>query len=97
VLDHPNIIDRHLELRWCQDPAKPRVFERHLRVLAADARQLHGLMKPSLMIVDEMHAHPDDEVYVTLRSAMLKVPGSKLVCISSAGQGADTPLGLAPA
>jgi phage terminase large subunit-like protein len=93
VLDHPNIIDRHLELRWCADPAKPRVFERHLRVLAADARQLHGLMKPSLVIVDEMHAHPDDEVYVTLRSAMLKVPGSKLVCISSAGQGADTPLG----
>jgi hypothetical protein len=46
-----------------------------------------------LVIVDEMHAHPDDEVYVTLRSAMLKVPGSKLVCISSAGQGADTQLG----
>jgi phage terminase large subunit-like protein len=92
-LDLANIVDRHLELRWCPDPAKPRVFERHLRVLAADARQLHGLMRPSLVIVDEMHAHPDDEVYVTLRSAMLKVPGSKLVCISSAGQGADTPLG----
>ena len=93
ILNHENIVDRHLELRWCADPAKPRVFERHMRVLAADSRQLHGLMRPSLVIVDEMHAHPDDSVYTTLRSAMLKVSGSKLVCISSAGQGADSPLG----
>src|SRR3954447_13299089 len=61
-LDHPNLVDRHLELRYCPDPARPRVFTRHLRVLAAEARLLHGL-KPSLAIVDEMHAHPDDEVY----------------------------------
>jgi phage terminase large subunit-like protein len=66
ALEHPNIVDRHLELRWCEDPAKPRAFSRHLRVLAADARLLHGL-KPSLVIVDEMHSHPDDEVYVALR------------------------------
>jgi phage terminase large subunit-like protein len=92
LLDHENILDRHLELRWCPDPSKPRAFTRHLRVLAADARLLHGL-KPSLVIIDEMHSHPDDEVYVALRTAMLKVPGSKLVCISSAGQGADSPLG----
>jgi phage terminase large subunit-like protein len=92
LLDHENILDRHLELRWCPDPSKPRAFTRHLRVLAADARLLHGL-KPSLVIIDEMHSHPDDEVYVALRTAMLKVLGSKLVCISSAGQGADSPLG----
>lgn len=92
VLEHPNIIDRHLELRWCEDPSKPRQFSRHMRVLAAEARLLHGL-KPSLVVIDEMHAHPDDEVYIALRTAMLKIPGSKLIVISSAGQGADSPLG----
>ncbi|MBA3735177.1 MAG: hypothetical protein H0W90_08270 [Actinobacteria bacterium] len=92
VLDHPNIIDRHLELRWCPDPDRPRAFTRHLRTLAADARLLHGL-NPSLAIIDEMHAHPDDEVYVAMRTAMLKVPRSRMIVISSAGQGADSPLG----
>ena len=92
VLDHPNLVDRHLELRWCEDPSKPREFTRHMRVLAAEARLLHGL-KPTLVVIDEMHAHPDDEVYIALRTAMLKIPGSKLIVISSAGQGADSPLG----
>jgi phage terminase large subunit-like protein len=27
-LDHPNIVDRHLELRWCEDPSRPRQFSR---------------------------------------------------------------------
>lgn len=92
VLEHPNLVDRHLELRWCEDPRKAREFTRHMRVLAAEARLLHGL-KPSLVVIDEMHAHPDDEVYIALRTAMLKIPGSKLIVISSAGQGADSPLG----
>jgi phage terminase large subunit-like protein len=92
TLDHPNLVDRHLELRYCEDPTQPRQFTRHLRVLAAEARLLHGL-KPSLAVIDELHAHPDDEVYIALRTAMLKVPGSKMVVISSAGQGVDTPLG----
>jgi phage terminase large subunit-like protein len=92
TLDHPNLVDRHLELRWCEDVSKPRMFTRHLRVLAADARLLHGL-RPSLVIIDEMHSHIDDSVYVALRTAMLKIPNSKMICISSAGQGADTPLG----
>jgi hypothetical protein len=34
---------------------------------------------------------PDDEVYVAMRTAMLKVPGSKMIVISSADQGADSP------
>ena len=92
ILDHQNVVDRHLELRWCEDPSKPRAFTRHLRTLAAEARLLHGL-KPTLAVIDEMHAHPDDQVYIAMRSAMLKVPGSKMIVISSAGQGADSPLG----
>jgi hypothetical protein len=44
-------------------------------------------------IIDEMHAHPDDEIYVAMRTAMLKVPSSTTIVISSARQGTDSPLG----
>jgi hypothetical protein len=92
ILDDPNVVDRHLELRWCPDPRQPRVFTRHLRVLAADAPRLHGLTY-GLAIVDELHAHPNDQVYLALLTALAKQPGAKLIVISSAGQGADSPLG----
>jgi len=92
TLDHPNIVDRHLELRWCPDRRQPRVFTRHLRVLAADAPRLHGLTY-GLGIVDELHAHPNDQVYLALLTALAKQPGAKMITISRAGQGADSPLG----
>jgi len=92
TLDDPHVVVRHLELRYCDHPGEPNVFSRHLRVLAADAPRLHGLT-PSLAIVDELHTHPDDEVYLALRTATLKRPDSKLIVISTAGQGADSPLG----
>jgi phage terminase large subunit-like protein len=87
VAMHPAVADellvRHLELR---------VEGGFLRVLASDAPKLHGLT-PSLAIVDELHAFRDGEVYLALRTAMLKRPGSRMVTISTAGQGADSPLG----
>jgi phage terminase large subunit-like protein len=92
-LEHPNIVDRHLELRWCPNPDEPRVFDRHLRVLAADAPRLHGLT-PSLAVIDEMHAHRTDDVYLALRTAALKRPDSKLIVISTAAQGHDSPLAV---
>jgi phage terminase large subunit-like protein len=92
TLADENIVDRHLELRWCPDPRYPRVFTRHLRVLAADAPRLHGLTY-GLAIVDELHAHPNDQVYLALLTALAKQPGAKMITISSAGQGADSPLG----
>ncbi len=64
----------------------------HLRVLSADARKIHGLI-PSLAVVDELHAHADESVYLALRTAAAKRPGSRLVTISTAGPSADTPLG----
>jgi phage terminase large subunit-like protein len=91
-LGHPQIVHRHLELRFCPDPSEPRVFTRHLRVLAADAPKLHGLTF-TLAILDELQAFKDDEVWVALTSALHKQPGSKLVVISTAGMGADSPLG----
>jgi phage terminase large subunit-like protein len=84
---HPSIRDRitlrHLELR---------VENGHLRVLAADALKVHGLT-PSLVIVDEYHAHPSDDLYLALRTALLKRPGARMVTISTAPHDATTPLG----
>jgi phage terminase large subunit-like protein len=91
-LEHPNLVLRHLEIRFCDDPNEPRIFSRHMRVLAADAPRLHGLT-PSLAIIDELHAHATDAVYVALKTAQLKRPGSRLITISTAGAGVDTPLG----
>lgn len=91
-LSHENVVVRHLELRYCDDPENHKVFSRHLRVLAADAPRLHGLT-PSLAICDELHAHPDGEVYLALATSLLKRPGAKLITISTAGQGLDSPLG----
>jgi phage terminase large subunit-like protein len=92
TLDHPNVVFRHLELRWCEDPGEPKVFSRFMRVLAADAPRLHGL-NFSLAILDELQAHANDEVYVALHSALHKQPDAKMIVISTAGQGADSPLG----
>jgi phage terminase large subunit-like protein len=91
-LGDPHLIERHLELRWCEDPGKPREFTRYLRVLAADATKLHGLTF-SLAILDELQAHSKLDVYEALNSGLHKTPHSKMVVISTAGQGAESPLG----
>lgn len=77
------VLVRHLELR---------TETGHLRVLASDAPKLHGLT-PSLAIIDELHAFKDSAVYVALRTALLKRPDARMVTISTAGQGAESPLG----
>jgi phage terminase large subunit-like protein len=48
----------------------------------------------SLAILDELQAFKSDEVYVALSSALHKRPGAKLVVVSTAGQSADSPLGV---
>jgi phage terminase large subunit-like protein len=78
------VVVRHLELR-APDGG-------HLRVLASDAPKLHGL-SPTFAVVDELHAMSSDEPYLALRTAMAKRPGAKMVVISTAGVGADSPLG----
>jgi phage terminase large subunit-like protein len=91
-LADPHLVERHLELRWCEDASEPRHFDRYLRVLAADATKLHGLTF-TLAILDELQAHSKLDVYEALNSALHKQPGAKMVVISTAGQGADSPLG----
>lgn len=83
VAEH-GILIRHLELR-APDGGR-------LRVSASDSPKLHGLT-PSLCVIDELHAHSDDSVYLALRTALAKRPGAKLVTISTAGVGVDSPLG----
>lgn len=64
----------------------------YLRIVASDAGKLQGLT-PSLVIVDELHAHKDAAVYLAMRTALLKRAGAKMSVISTAGQGATSPLG----
>jgi hypothetical protein len=45
------------------------------------------------MILDELQAVTREDIYAALGSALHKRPDSKLVIISTAGQGVDTPLG----
>jgi phage terminase large subunit-like protein len=87
VARHPSlkgrISIRHLELR------APGGF---LRVLASDALKLHGLT-PSLVLIDELHAHPDDSVYLAMRTSLLKRSDARMCTISTAPEDAATPLG----
>jgi hypothetical protein len=60
------------------------VDEGFLRVVASDAPLAHGLT-PSLVLVDELHAHRSGELYEAMRTSMLKRLGSRMVTISTAG------------
>jgi phage terminase large subunit-like protein len=59
-------------------------------VKSADAGRLLGLT-PTLAIYDEYCAAKDEEIYTALRSALL--PGATMFTISTAGWGAESPLG----
>jgi Phage Terminase len=91
-LGHDNVVFRHLQLRWCEDPDEPTVFTRHMRVLGAEGPRLHGL-SPTLMVLDELQAVTRTDIYPALASALHRAPNSKLVVISTAGSGVDSPLG----
>ncbi len=84
---HPDI-ERRVEITR----REIRAGDGFVKVISSDAPKQHGLI-PTLAIVDELHAHRDDELYLALRTAMLKRPGAQLVTISTAGTGTDTPLG----
>ena len=53
-------------------------------MIAADGPRQHGLIV-DLAIVDELHAHRHDELYIALRTALQKRPGARMVTISTAG------------
>jgi phage terminase large subunit-like protein len=61
-----------------------------LQVKSADPRRALGLT-PTLAIYDEYRAAATDELYVALRSSLL--PGSTMFTVTTAGWGAESPLG----
>ena len=87
VRAHPD-----LEARITSRYSDLRVTDGFLKVLASDAPLAHGLT-PSLVLVDELHAHRDGELYLAMRTSMLKRPDSRMVTISTAGSDPDGPLG----
>ena len=92
TLEHPNVVIRHHELRFCPDPAEFKSFTRVMRVMPAAPLRLHGVT-PTLCLLDELHAVPDTGVYEAMKTAQLKRPGSRLITISTAGASAESPLG----
>src|SRR4051794_1304627 len=87
VRGHPEL-ERRITARY----SELRVDGGFLRVIASDAPLAHGLT-PSLVLVDELHAHRDGELYEAMRTSMLKRPGARMVVISTAGSDPDGPLG----
>jgi phage terminase large subunit-like protein len=87
VMNSP-ALERHVTVRHRELRARGG----HLRVLSSDGPRAHGL-RPTLAIVDELHAHRDAELYVALRTALGKMPGARLLTISTAGHDVDSVLG----
>ncbi len=66
-----------------------------IRVLASDTSAAGGRrhsFNPTLALVDELHAHPNDALYVALRSAAFKRDGV-VVVITTAGHDQESTLG----
>ena len=61
-----------------------------LQVKSADAGRLLGLT-PTLVLYDEYCVSKDAEIYTALRSALL--PGATMAVVSTAGWGAESPMG----
>jgi phage terminase large subunit-like protein len=61
-----------------------------IRVISADASTGDGLI-PSLVLADELHRWRDDDLYVTLQTALAK-RGGRMVTISTAGLREVSPL-----
>src|SRR5215216_1974279 len=87
VRTHPEL-ERRITPRY----SELRVDGGFLKVIASDAPLAHGLT-PSLVLVDELHAHRDGELYEAMRTSMLKRPGARMVTISTAGSDVDGVLG----
>jgi phage terminase large subunit-like protein len=98
--EQAEIIDRYAR-QVAMHPAVEQQFEPRFRELrgpdgstlqvkSADAGRLLGLT-PTLAIYDEFCVAKDDEMYTALRSALL--PGATMFTVTTAGWGAESPLG----
>jgi phage terminase large subunit-like protein len=98
--EQAEIIDRYAR-QVAMHPAVEQHFEPRFRELrgpdgstlqvkSADAGRLLGLT-PTLVCYDEYCAAKDEEIYTALRSALL--PGATMFTVTTAGWGAESPLG----
>lgn len=81
-------LDKRVTPRWNE----LRINDGFLRVLSSDAPRAHGL-QPTLALVDELHAHANDDLYVALRTALGKRTSAQLATISTAGHNEHSTLG----
>lgn len=87
MAEHPAIAKRvHVTRR------EMRTESGWLRVVSSDGQKQHGLVL-TLAIVDELHAHVNDELHIALLTAMLKHPDCQMWNISTAGIGEESLLG----
>lgn len=59
-----------------------------LEAISADAGTQHG-RTPTFALVDELHAWKSRELWDVIRTGLVKVPGSLMVVISTAGRGQE--------
>lgn len=64
-----------------------------IKILSSDADRAMGA-QPTLVLVDELHAHKNDKLYIALKTAMGKNMDAQLVTISTAGWDDEGALGL---
>lgn len=78
------IADKRASEKWLRYPRKGAKFE----ALSSDAGTQHG-RTPNFALIDEIHAHKKRDLVGAIRTGMVKVPGSLLVVITTAGAGVD--------
>jgi phage terminase large subunit-like protein len=52
---------------------------------SAQAKTLYAHSRPSFVVLDELHLHPDDEVWNAFASALGKVPNAWMLAITNSG------------
>lgn len=52
---------------------------------SAEAKTLYAHSRPSFVVLDELHLHPDDEVWNAFASALGKVPDAWMLAITNSG------------
>lgn len=89
-------IERRLVVRQSMWLIRSEVDQSFIRVLASDDSQQGGKKQgfnPTLALVDELHAHENNNLYADMRSGLFKA-GGLMVIISTAGHDEESVLGL---
>lgn len=85
------VLRGYREIRRLEDPDNPKRFRGFISVYAADADTADG-WGGTLALVDELHRQKSSDLYGVLRDGLGPREG-QLVCISTAGDTEDSPLG----